>query len=69
MIELKRLQKVYDQQQEAVIKDVTVSIMPGEFFVMVGPSGSGKSTLLRMICHQRPVICPWYFKTMRSIPI
>ena len=32
MIELKRLQKVYDQQQEAVIKDVTVSIMPGEFF-------------------------------------
>lgn len=42
MIELKRLQKVYDQQQEAVIKDVTVSIMPGEIFVMVGPSGSGK---------------------------
>ena len=55
MIELKRLQKVYDQQQEAVIKDVTVSIMPGEFFVMVGPSGSGKSTLLRMIAGLEPI--------------
>lgn len=55
MIELKRLQKVYDQQQEAVIKDVTVSIMPGEFFVMVDPSGSGKSTLLRMISGLEPI--------------
>ena len=49
MIELKQLQKVYDQHQDAVIKDVTVNILPGEFFVMVGPSGSGKSTLLHII--------------------
>lgn len=55
MIELKRLQKVYDQQQEAVIKDVSVTIMPGEFFVMVGPSGSGKSTILRMIAGLEPI--------------
>ncbi len=55
MIELKQLQKVYDQQQDAVIKEVTVNILPGEFFVMVGPSGSGKSTILRMIAGLEPI--------------
>jgi multiple sugar transport system ATP-binding protein len=32
-----------------VIDDITLSIRPGEFVVLVGPSGCGKSTLLRMI--------------------
>ncbi|WP_349533174.1 ABC transporter ATP-binding protein [Leuconostoc citreum] len=49
MIELQHIKKRYTEQDEAVIKDVTVSITPGEFFFMVGPSGSGKSTILRMI--------------------
>ena len=31
------------------LQDVSFTIDPGEFFVLVGPSGSGKSTLLRMI--------------------
>jgi multiple sugar transport system ATP-binding protein len=31
------------------IRDVTLSVEPGEFIVLVGPSGCGKSTLLRMI--------------------
>jgi multiple sugar transport system ATP-binding protein len=31
------------------LNDVSFTIDPGEFFVLVGPSGSGKSTLLRMI--------------------
>src|SRR6266511_3368649 len=31
------------------VKDVTLTVEPGEFIVLVGPSGCGKSTLLRMI--------------------
>lgn len=39
--------KSYDAVQP--LRDVSFTIEPGEFFVLVGPSGCGKSTLLRMI--------------------
>lgn len=39
--------KSYDDVQP--LRDISFSIEPGEFFVLVGPSGCGKSTLLRMI--------------------
>lgn len=32
-----------------VLKDISLEIKAGEFFVMVGPSGCGKSTLLRVM--------------------
>ena len=39
--------KRYDDH--AVVRDASVEIQDGEFFVLLGPSGSGKSTLLRII--------------------
>ena len=39
--------KRYDDH--AVVRDASVEIEDGEFFVLLGPSGSGKSTLLRII--------------------
>ena len=35
--------------QNAVLKNVNLSIKPGEFFAFLGPSGCGKTTLLRLI--------------------
>ncbi|MES2561743.1 MAG: ABC transporter ATP-binding protein [Pseudomonadota bacterium] len=35
--------------RNAVLKDINLTIEPGEFFALLGPSGSGKSTLLRLI--------------------
>jgi sulfate/thiosulfate transport system ATP-binding protein len=32
-----------------VVNNVTLEVVDGEFFVLLGPSGSGKSTILRMI--------------------
>jgi sn-glycerol 3-phosphate transport system ATP-binding protein len=47
-IELVHVYKSYNGKDN-VIHDLSVSIKPGEFFVLVGPSGCGKSTILRMI--------------------
>jgi iron complex transport system ATP-binding protein len=39
----------------AVIKDVSVEIEPGEFFVIIGPNGAGKTTLLKALAGLHPL--------------
>ena len=51
LIETTGLGKVYHRGTEEVValRNVNLSVLPGEFAVMIGPSGSGKSTLLHLL--------------------
>lgn len=51
IIRIERLYKEYvtDAGPVPVLKDVAVSVMPGEFVAIMGPSGSGKSTLMNIL--------------------
>jgi multiple sugar transport system ATP-binding protein len=46
-LELDKLSKAFGDV--CVLRDISLSVAPGEFVVIVGPSGCGKSTLLRII--------------------
>ena len=47
ILDIQNLYKNYGSTE--ILKDINVSIEPGEFLVLVGPSGCGKSTLLNCI--------------------
>ena len=51
VVETIDLSKIYmsGERPLEVLKDVDLTIEPGEFMAIMGPSGSGKSTLLNMI--------------------
>lgn len=46
-IDIENLSIAFDETE--VLRDVSLTIEPGELFAFLGPSGSGKSTLLRAI--------------------
>jgi putative ABC transport system ATP-binding protein len=51
VIDIKNVQKIYDETEVAVkaVDGVTLSFDEAEFAAIVGPSGSGKTTLLNLI--------------------
>lgn len=50
MLTLDNVSRTFNDERHVVaVKDVSVNVHAGEFFVFVGLSGSGKSTLLRMM--------------------
>ena len=51
VIRIEKLYKEYHTDAGAVpvLKDVAITVMPGEFVAIMGPSGSGKSTLMNIL--------------------
>ncbi len=47
ILDINKLYKNYGATE--ILKDINISIEPGDFLVLVGPSGCGKSTLLNCI--------------------
>ncbi|MCM1334035.1 MAG: ATP-binding cassette domain-containing protein, partial [Eubacterium sp.] len=48
-LELRGLTFTYPEQPAPALRDVTLTVAQGEFWVLCGPSGCGKTTLLRQL--------------------
>lgn len=62
LIEIESLHFSYEKNGPMVLKDISLSIDPGEFVAVVGASGAGKSTLFRLLLgFEKPVGGNIYF--------
>jgi putative tryptophan/tyrosine transport system ATP-binding protein len=49
MIDIKNIKKTFQGHDTPTLDDISLSVRPGEFCVIIGPNGGGKSTLLKMV--------------------
>ena len=54
LIEMKGVTKKYHRSTTA-LRDINVSINPGEFVYIVGPSGAGKSSFIKLLHHKEKI--------------
>jgi molybdate transport system ATP-binding protein len=52
LVKFDRVSVSYDERP--IVKDINWTILPGEFWQLIGPNGSGKTTLLSMITGDNP---------------
>lgn len=49
MISIKNINKSYNKGQVQAVKNLSLDVLDGELFGIIGPDGAGKSTLFRML--------------------
>lgn len=49
MLKLESVSLLFENAHRAILKDVNLRILPGDFVVLVGGNGSGKSSLLKLM--------------------
>jgi PrtD family type I secretion system ABC transporter len=50
LIESSKTYVALKKEEEPILKNINLKILPGECVVILGPSGSGKTTLLKTLC-------------------
>ncbi len=71
ILELKNLAVGYNTSREALHRNISLNVMPGEFVCLLGPNGAGKSTLIKTLSgFLNPLegdVC-YDCRTLKSIP-
>lgn len=49
LIELKKIETIYEGEKIPVIRNINLTVKPGELIAVIGPNGAGKTTLLETI--------------------